>query len=375
MKPKLIALIGSFCLLFALFVPTNILAQTKFSFDEVSKVSKSEVIDGDYFAAGERIDIDGEVVGDVYVAGGRIVVNGVIHGDLLVAAGQVDINGTVNQDVRVASGQVEVNGEVLGNITALAGTIDIKESALVGGGVVTAAGDVFVAGTVGRSIHAAVGNLTIADSASVDGDVYYTSEEDANIDSEASIAGILQKNQPPEVTPPSRKAVGGFFDGMNFLTAIFSFLATLLIGFLLLRFFPNYSQNAADVVKTQLGKSLGIGFLVAVLSPILFVLLLITLVGIPLSLALLIAIPLLMYTGRIYVFLALGQKLLPMINKDSKKVNPYYAFATGALIYYLIGIVPILGGLFKLGVVLAGLGAEVLNRKRTYLSARQAKIF
>src|SRR3989344_7344771 len=115
-----------------LFVFTPVaLAQENLRSGEVSILEKVEVINKDYFSAGERVVLSGSVNGDAYLAGGNILVDGNIDGDLLVAGGNVNISGVIKGDVRAAGGSVEISGAVGGNVTAVAGNIRVGKGAEV----------------------------------------------------------------------------------------------------------------------------------------------------------------------------------------------------------------------------------------------------
>ena len=52
-------------------------------------VPSSQVVDGDYFAFGETVEISGTINGDLYASGGQVVIDGRVNGDVLVAGGRV----------------------------------------------------------------------------------------------------------------------------------------------------------------------------------------------------------------------------------------------------------------------------------------------
>src|SRR5687767_13900949 len=67
-------------------------------------LSKGEIINHDYFAAGNTVNLSGTVNGDAYIAGGNVTVDGTVNGDLLAAGGNVTILGKVTGNVRTAGG-------------------------------------------------------------------------------------------------------------------------------------------------------------------------------------------------------------------------------------------------------------------------------
>jgi hypothetical protein len=94
-------------------VPVPLLARPALAADKAvdaqprmpAGVPAAEVIDGEYLAAGPRVEISGTVNGDVYAAGGQILIDGSVNGDVLVVGGSVTLSGHVAQDVRVLGGR------------------------------------------------------------------------------------------------------------------------------------------------------------------------------------------------------------------------------------------------------------------------------
>ena len=175
----------------------------------------SQVVDGDYFAFGETVEISGTINGDLYASGGQVVIDGQVNGDVIVAGGRVSLSGTVSQDVRAAGGQVTIAGNVGRNLTVAGGNVEIASSAVVRGGVVAAGGSVDLAAPIGSAakiaagtltianridgnVEAAVGTLRIASKAEIAGNVTYWSGQEASVSEGARISGKIVRNVPPE---------------------------------------------------------------------------------------------------------------------------------------------------------------------------------
>lgn len=153
---------------------------------EVTILPAGRVINKDYFAYGERVEISGTVNGDVYAAGGQVLVDGVVNGDLLAAGGTVIISGKISQDARIAGGQVTINGEIARNLTVAGGNINLTNTAVVHGGVVAAGGTVVLAVPVGRDARVAAGNLTVSDT--INGDLHAAAGK-IRLTSKAAVGG------------------------------------------------------------------------------------------------------------------------------------------------------------------------------------------
>jgi cytoskeletal protein CcmA (bactofilin family) len=346
-------------------------------------LATSQVIDGDYFAFGETVEISGTVNGDLYASGGQVVIAGRVNGDALVAAGRISLSGTVTQDVRSAGGQVTVTGSVGRNLTVAGGNVEIASSATVRGGRVAAGGSVDVAAPVGGAaklaagtlilsnrlagdVDAAVGTLRIGSGADVQGDVNYWSGREATVSEGARIKGKIVRNVPPQRPKISSAAV---FAWAMFL--LVSFVSTLVLGLLSLRFLPNFHQSVVTTLRERPWASFGIGFVTAVVLPVLCGLLLATVVAMPLALILLAAFFILLFWARIFPIARVGEWILGRFRSTPSRAG---SFVTGLVVYYILAIIPVIGWIVAPLAMLFGLGAELIARKQFYVSARAREL-
>lgn len=378
-----------FAVVLLLLVPSAAFAANPAHRPTIVTLEKDKVVNHDYFAAGEIVEISGTVNGDVYAAGGQVFVDGVVNGDLLVAGGTVHISGTVDQDVRAAGGRITLSGTVGRNASIVGGDLELTPNATVGGNLTVGGGNVLVNGPVAGSVWAGTGNLTLANAvgsdvqafvgnmrvgstADIAGSVNYTSDEEASIAADASISGSVSRSPAPAWAKQSKqKELDNFANGFNAFAGITSFLTTLLIGFALLKFLPNYSQRVSEMAARSTLKSAGVGFVALVVIPVLIILLLISIIGIPLALLLLFLFIIYLYISRIHLLSALGQKASEL---TKMKVSPYVSYTIALVVYYLVSLLPLVGGIFKFVVLITALGAVLMSDKKTISLAKNAKV-
>jgi cytoskeletal protein CcmA (bactofilin family) len=342
-------------------------------------VPASEVVNGDYFVFGRTVEISGTINGDLYASGRQVIIDGTVNGDVLVAGGKVSLSGNVSQDVRVAGGQVTISGTIGRNLTVAGGQVELAPSAVLRGGLVAAGGDVdlsapvagsvkaaagtlTVANRVGGNVDAAVGTLRIASKADIQGDVNYWSRREAVISEGAHIGGKIVRNVPPK---RPRLFPAAFFAWLGFVSI--NFISTLILGLLSLRFLPRFHQSVVTTLSERPWASLGIGFVAAVVLPVVCSLLFATVVVIPLALILLTAFFIVLYWARIYAIGRIGEFILARLRPASSRAS---AFVLGLFVYYLLAIIPFIGWLVVPLVMLFGLGAELISRKQLYATAR-----
>jgi cytoskeletal protein CcmA (bactofilin family) len=342
-------------------------------------VPASQVVNGDYFAFGGTVEIAGTINGDLYASGGQVVIDGTVNGDVLVAGGRVSLSGTVSQDVRAAGGQVTISGKVGRNLTVAGGQVELAPSAVLGGGLVAAGGNVdlsapvtgavkvaagtlTVANRVGGNLDAAVGTLRIASRADIQGDVNYWSRREASVSEGARIGGKIVRNVPPK---RPRLFPTAAFAWLGFVSI--NFLSTLILGLLSVRFLPRFHQSVVTTLSERPWASLGIGFVAAVVLPVVCSLLFATVVAIPIALILLTAFFIMLYWVRIYAISRIGEFILARLRPASSRAS---TFVLGLFVYYLLAIIPFIGWLVLPLVMLFGFGAELIARKQFYTTAR-----
>jgi hypothetical protein len=117
--------------------------------------------------------------------------------------------------------------------------------------------------------------------------------------------------------------------------------------------------------------SLGIGFIAAVITPVVCAILFATLFALPIALILTVSYFILLYWGRIFVMSRIGEVVFGVF-----RATPWegWTFILGWLVYYVIALIPVLGWLIILLIVLSGLGAELMARREFYITARRQQL-
>jgi len=330
-----------------------------------------ETHDGWYFAAGQRVIINGTINGDAYIAAGQVEINGVVNGDLLVAGGDLEIGGSITDDLRAAGGNVRINGSVGKNASVAGGNITVRPTASIKGGLLVACGTLTqggsvekdllaamgqmdVTGSVGKNTDAFGGRLTVTRGASIGGNLTAVlTEKDRSEIAEGAVKGSISLRQREEA--PAR--ILGIPSGRFIWKAFWfgSFMVTGLVFFLFSRkTFADYGAAALN----GFGLSLLWGLALVIGTPIVVIILCITLIGIPPGLILLALYFIVLYLSQLSAGLVAGMRLFGL-NATSGWIL-YFAFVVGTLIYQGLSLIPVLGILLEVFVLLLGSGAIVL---------------
>lgn len=347
----------------------SVQAQSDWRGGERVELRDTEVVDGDYFAAGEAVVLSGTVNGDAYLAGGKVTVDGTVNGDLLVAGGTLELRGRVTGDIRAAGGDIDVRSDIGRNLTVAGGQIDIGDTARLGGSLVAGAGDLSVAAPVARHITAGVGTFNLA--SPVGGDVNYWSESDLVLSREATVAGTLtRRDVPGEAKKQSRAETGaavGVFAAFK-LTELFTLF---LLGSLLIRLAPVFSRGVITNLQQNPWRSLFAGFAAVILIPVTAMLLFFTVIGIPLAILLFLAFILLCFFVKIFAAYYVGTAVLGYFRRQA---NPYLTLFLGFLLYYALFLIPVLGWLAAAVIYLMAFGSFLLHKRDVYLAIRAKKL-
>src|SRR5918995_4220080 len=229
----------------------------------------------------------------VVLTGGLVVPAGETVNTAVVFNGPVSIEGTVSESLVVFNGRTEISGTVNEDVVVFNGRVTVRSGAEVGGDLIS------------RS------DAVVEEGATVRGDE----------------GAVPTKFDFEDTWFPGRIA---WWIGYT--------VSTLVLGLLLLLFAPRLDDAIVGAFRNRRGASIGFGIALFFLIPIAAVLLLVSIVGIPLGLFVLLALALLYTVGYVAGAHALGRMLV----KRTSSALP--AFLAGLGVLRLIAFVPILGG-------------------------------
>ncbi len=313
---------------------------------------------------------------DLCAAAGTITVAAPIAGDAMLAGGTVDVQQPVAGDVRVAGGRVTVEGNVGGDLMAAGGIVNVsakaKDAHIAGGtvqmsdganGPVTIYGaDVSIAGTFDGNVEiVAADHISIDPSTVIHGTFKYNAPQQADIPDSAVIDGgvnyIGANHYLPTTKEAQQFAVAGLW------VFIFVRLAALLaVTGLIVGLFPALTDKVIQGTITRnferfvLMFLLGLAGFVAV--PILFLLLIVSFVGIGIALVIGAAYLVFLLFAYIYAAALAGSMLMWVLKK--KTVITWRGALLGVVVLYIVGLIPVVGFLVRAVLSAAAGGALLL---------------
>lgn len=304
---------------------------------------------GSVWAAGESIEISGVIERHARLLGYRLVqVPGRIERNLIAVGGTISLpaTATVAGDALLAGREVVIEGSVAGNTRIYA------ESATLSGRFT---GDVSIAAAT----------ITVMPGTHIGGNLHYRMDQDLILDSNVSLGGKLIRETLPPPAPQTRSAG-------DYVLQLALCMAAVMVGLVFTLLFPGLTSLSLQRMMDSFWKCLLIGFVAFCLIPMTAFMLLLTLVGLPLSLLTLLAYTILIYLGKVVAALYLGHLILFRRAKPPA-LRLFPVLTLGLLTIYTAALLPFpIDILVWFTFTLLGMGAivgAILDRRTLVLVA------
>jgi cytoskeletal protein CcmA (bactofilin family) len=354
------------------------------------------------------------IQGNSVIVAGHIEVLAEISGNLVATGGDVDIRKSIGKDLVAAGGSVTLAAPVLGNARAYASSVELTSEAKVSGnadfagdhvrvggpieGSLKAAGDdIEIDTTVNGDVDVMGDHISLGPNARINGRIRYTSSGELQRDPAAQVSGAVERTLRASVGPHSWRRWSGDsnFDDERFDDVLFpgwqkeirdwrdtyrhrgltwlggtSIVIALLMGALL----PGLTRGLGATVSTRWGWSVFLGLVVLVCAPVLAVVLVITVIGIPIAILVVAAYLLLLYFGYVAGGVALGDIALHQLapTRYNDAASRILAAVVAMAIVIAAARAPLVGGFVSFVAMLTGCGALLLQMRRGSATAQPA---
>ena len=353
----------------------------------------------DIYLAGQTINIDKQVNGDVVAAARTVNVRDSVTQDILVAGAEVSIFGFVGDDIRASAGSVLIEGEVGDDVIAFGGEIKITEDALIHGNLIVFGEKIIVEGIVEGEMRASGSEIQItgtvgdkaqlrADEITISGLLKGESELVANdlligegarfmkevsywSDTPVDFKNSTQGKKPRFDVGLKKKLRESGFSVPGYGFWLFYILSSFVVIALLNVLLGSFLANTSEKIREELSRDLGYGILYLLGVPILVVLCIITIIGVPVGLFLLAGYLFSLLFGHWIAALLLTHFLNNRNERSWSFWTIVFLALTTTIIIRLITLFPILGGLVSLILVAVTYGAianMLLTQRKKKLS-------
>jgi len=266
-------------------------------------VGPSETVEGNAVAVFGPDTVDGNVNGNAVAVMGTNKVNGTVHGNSVAVMGTNTITGTVHENAVAVMGTIAIDGTVHGDTVAVLGDMNLGPKARLDGDAVC------VGGRINKDPSAVIGGAVVQ-----------------------QMGGLgswwkhgLSKGRPFAIGP----SLHLLWIANLCIVAFYAILALL---------FPGGIRKCADTIEHRPGIVFLTGILSVLAMPVLFILLLVTVVGIPVALVVLpLSVLVCTLFGKAALYAFVGRSIV------GKQVHPALALLVGVAIFIALGFIPILG--------------------------------
>lgn len=319
------------------------------------------------YTAGGNVTVNSTVSGDAYLAGGSITLDGQVEADVVVAGGNITLNNKIGGDVRAAGGTLTINSEVGGDVVIGGGRIILGERAKVGGDVIIAGGTVTLNAPVAGKVWIGGGRVVI--NSTLGGELRVRGAETVQFGSKAVVNGSVkvQAEQEPVIAEGAQVSTIDFERSMRHANkgavakaAVFGgilwVLAYALVALIAAWVAPKRIARFADEMKRGFWANVGIGLAGVVVTPIVAIVLLFLLVGYQLTFFLLAGYVFFLALSLVLAVQFSGAYVYALVQKHATLTVAWQTALVGAVVFTLIRLIPVLGGVACSLVFLAAAG-------------------
>ncbi|HYF13015.1 MAG TPA: hypothetical protein VD928_01820 [Candidatus Paceibacterota bacterium] len=338
-------------------------------FGEQPSVSATEQIRNDVYMAGGSVTSAGAITGDLIAGGGNILVSGAVSADAIVGGGNVTILAPIGDDLRIGGGNIVIQNTVGGDIVAGGGQITIG-GAGVSGDVVVGAGSVRIDAPVAGSVKIGSGSIYInapitgtldleADSitlgrgAVINGTLNYKSSKELTREEGATVNGQINftPREDRDIPAAALAALVSIWVLGKFLALL---IAALVIGLVFKRFSRELVTRAVEQPFSEFAR----GLVTVIVLPVVSIILMVTLIGIPLGVIGLLSYFLLLIFGCLITPIIIGSVVHHYFTKRDWEVS-WVTILIGVLVYTVLGFIPFIGWLIQVLVTLIAIGVLI----------------
>ena len=336
-------------LLLLLIIPLfNVKAQSFGEYSETgNEITNHKSYNHSYFMAGNNINSDINVDGILFAAGNDVNLSSQTEYGF-IAGNTIAISKENLKDLFVAGDIVNFkegyhNGRdlyALGSTVNLAGNIDSN--------VFAAGSNITIANAnINDNVYLDASNITIGDNVTINGSLKYNDD--------ATINGLDKLGSTSIETYTNKDFTQNTILDQTKSTLI-SIFSLLIVAFVIIKFkqdkvklMDEEKVNDDSIFKKAL---IGLGVLFCV--PLISIILMVTIIGLPLGLIILAIYSIALYLSVLPVSYLIGKYFINKVLKS--KCNIYLVFTYGIIIVKLISLIPWLGSVLYFLIMLIGLG-------------------
>lgn len=322
-----------------------------------NKTPSQEIHEGDLYLTEDNVNMDKIVNGNVYIIGKDVNITGQIGGNLFVLANKVNFKDAyIESSAYICANEVYFQA-IASDLYVCSSTLEIPSDYGVYRDLKCYSKSSTILGLVGRNAEINTTSLTLEKEdakASIYGDLNYSCQTEANIP-DGTVEGAVNYH---ELTKASNNKKT--FNIMEFIIkACSAIIFTLVIYGLTILFNKELVVKCTKILENKLLPAFGIGILALILVPIASIIFMISIVGVPVAIVLLVLYGLLLSISSSAFSIVTANIVC---NKVGIVNNWLKALMVGgiSLLVYIISIIPYVSilGFF---IVILGFGTIIMT--------------
>lgn len=335
---------------------------------ELLEIKYGETINDDLFAGTREMRIYGRVNGDVYAVGENLLIEGEVTQDVQAGCRYLRITGKVGDDVLFFGQELLIDGEIGGDVKAIGAQVRMTPGAIIRGDLFAAGGKLQLNGGLiqghlkGRVGSAYINGRVNGDSDLKTGEIVYGPDFQTQGDTRLTLDKPLDRDQaghvPDNLDIVIKKQRRAFpFFGM--FGKIWSVVAAFIFGLVIVLFFKRTTRDFLDFARPRALRNTAWGFVYLVVVPAVVLILFLMIFTIPIALVVSAIYLIALYLGIILAGLSVGEWLMGRIRRDPLSRSLILPLIVGIVLVKIITQIPIVGCLIALVLVCYGLGSLV----------------
>ncbi len=320
--------------------------------------TEEDIHNGDLYLVGNDIEMDKLVDGNVYLLGRNINITGKVNGCLYVCGETVTVSkdAYVIQSMYIAANQVNLNG-CANDLYAFANKVDMSFDSFMLRDLRVYADTFNFNGGCGRDAFVAANHFnfvtTDGNAALVYGNLTYSAPEELALTNELVQGEIKYQKDFSGNSSVMDLVIEKVVDVCA--VVLYAFVVFFLILWLAPKFLKTTSSYLEPVTAA---KSLGIGLLTTVVAGLVSIVLLFTIVGIPLSIAIVLLLVLLLSIATAVSSICITYKLKEKFAYE-KNYLTYLTLAGVVIAIWALELIPYVGTFISIVIKMFGLGVVV----------------
>lgn len=323
------------------------------------QIEENSVQKNYFYAGSDDVNLSNPVDGDVFICtSGTVNISSTVNGNVFALASSVNVLNSANIQGSLfnTSYSLSIDGSIGSNVYNVSkelnftGTIDLD--------LFSASNKSTLSGNIYRNANISSDDLKFTDSASINGDLNYSSKE------QVSISDNMVKGK-TSYTIVSTDDEETSFKAKDFVMSLISFIVLALVVFAILKWLKiKFMDSDLEFFKI-LPKYLLYGLIGLIVTPILATLLLMSEVTLSLTVILiaLYILALIVASSIVVVILAklLAKKITQKYTNSNITLMTVLSILVICLAYKLLQLIPVFGTILTFAFALVGLGILLKN--------------